>query len=151
MRYQGYRRRHWRRRGGMVGFPFMFLFLVFLFSHAMVGFLVVIGAIVLLGLLARIILPAIFGAGMMSTFWTGNRQPYQQQQQQPYQQTYQTYQPPAENYQSYEQGYQYQPPVTPNSEKEAGQQQYQAPSYEQTHYEEQPQAEYPQEMPPMQQ
>lgn len=151
MRFQGYRRRHWRRRGGMVGFPFILFFMIFLFSHSIGGLMIAIVAIVLLSLLARIILPAIFGAGLMGALWSGNRQPYQQQQQQPYQQTYQPYQPSQESYQSYEQGYQYQPPVTPYREQEAEQQQYQAPSYEQAHYEEQPQAQYPQEMPPMHQ
>ncbi len=144
MRFQGYRRRHWHRRGGMVGFPFILFFMIFLFSHSIGGLMIAIVAIVLLSLLARVILPAIFGAGLMGALWSGNRQPYQQQQQQPYQQTYQ---PSQENYQSYEQGYQYQPSVTPYRE----QQQYQAPSYEQAHYEEQPQAQYPQEMPPMHQ
>lgn len=147
MRFQGYRRRRWHRRGGMVGFPFILFLMIFLFWHSIGGLMIAIVAIVLLSLLARIILPAIFGAGLMGALWSGNRQPYQQQQQQ----TYQPYQPSQESYQSYEQGYQYQPPVTPYREQEAAQQQYQVPSYEQAHYEEQPQAQYPQEMPPMHQ
>ena len=150
MRYQGYRKRHWRRRGGMVGFPFMLLFMILLFSHSLTGFMIGIGVIVLLGLLARLILPAIFGAGMMGSWWMSNQQTYQQPQQPTYQPYQQTYQPYEESYQPYEQGYQYQPPAatSPNQEVE---QQYQPPSYEQTHYEEQPQAQYPQEMPPMHQ
>src|SRR5438552_8639974 len=68
---------------------------------------------------------------------TNQGQPYQQpyyqpsQQQQPYQQPY---------YQPYEQGY--QPPVETSQE---GRQQYPQARYEQY---EQPQAQYPQEMPP---
>ena len=148
MRYRGYRRRPWGRRG-IVGFPFMLLFMIFLFSHAMTGMMIGIGAIVLLSLLARFILPAIFGAGMMNSWRMNNQQSYSQQQQntQYYQPTQQPYE---ESYQPYEQGYQYQPPAV-TYEADAEQQQYQPPSYEQTHYEEQPQAQYPQEMPPMQQ
>jgi hypothetical protein len=129
----------------MVGFPFMLLFMILLFSHSLSGFMIGIGAIVLLSLLARLILPAIFGAGMMGSWWMSNQQRYQQPQQPPYQQTYQPYE---ENYQPYEQGY--QPPAATYREQEV-EQQYQPPSYEQTHYEEQPQAQYPQEMPPMHQ
>lgn len=132
----------------MAGFPFMLLFLILLFSHSLTGFMIGIGAIVLLGLLARLILPAIFGAGMMGSWWMSNQQTYQQPQQPPYQPYQPTYQPYEENYQSYEQGYQPPAPASPDREVE---QQYQPPSYEQTHYEEQPQAQYPQEMPPMQQ
>ena len=148
MRYQGYRRRHWRRRGGMVGFPFMLFFMILLFSHSLTGFMIGIGAIVLLSLLARLILPAIFGAGMMSTWWMSNQQTYQHPQQPTYQPYQQTYQPYEESYQPYEQGY--QPPAATSPDQEV-EQQYQPPSYEQTHYEEQPQAQYPQEMPPMKQ
>ncbi len=122
----------------MVGFPFMLLFMILLFSHSLSGFMIGIGAIVLSSLLARLILPAIFGAGMMGSWWMSNQQRYQQPQQPPYQQTYQPY----------EQGY--QPPAATYREQEV-EQQYQPPSYEQTHYEEQPQAQYPQEMPPMHQ
>src|SRR6266487_1194711 len=122
MRYQGYRRRHWRRRGGMVGFPCMLFFMILLFSHSLTGFMIGIGAIVLLSLLARLILPAIFGAGMMSNWLTSNQQTYQ-----PYRQTYQPYE---ESYQPYEQGY--QPPVATSPDQEV-EQQYQTPSYEQTH------------------
>ena len=43
------------------------------------------------------------------------------------------------------------PQVFSSHAADAEHQQYQAPSYEQAHYEEQPQAQYPQEMPPMQQ
>jgi hypothetical protein len=129
----------------MVGFPFMLLFMILLFSHSLSGFMIGIGAIVLLSLLARLILPAIFGAGMRGSWWMSNQQTYQQPQQPPYQQTYQPYE---ENYQPYEQGY--QPPAATYREQEV-EQQYQPPSYEQTHYEEQPQAQYPQEMPPMHQ
>jgi hypothetical protein len=129
----------------MVGFPFMLLFMILLFSHSLSGFMIGIGAIVLLSLLARLILPAIFGAGMMGSWWMSNQQTYQQPQQPPYQQTYQPYE---ESYQPYEQGY--QPPAATYREQEV-EQQYQPPSYEQTHYEEQPQAQYPQEMPPMHQ
>ena len=146
MRYRGYRRRPWRR--GIVGFPFGLILMILVFSHVGGGMLIGIGVIFLLIMLARFILPAIFGAGMMNGSWMNNQQANRQQQNTPYYQP--TYQPYEESYQPYEQGYQYQPPAVtyqPNAEQE----QYQAPSYEQAHYEEQPQAQYPQEMPPMQQ
>jgi len=132
----------------MVGFPFMLLFFILLFSHSLTGFMIGIGVIVLLSLLARLILPAIFGVGMMSNWWTSNQQTYQQPQQPTYQPYQQTYQPYEESYQPYEQGYQPAVATSPDQEVE---QEYQTPSYEQTHYEEQPQAQYPQEMPPMKQ
>jgi hypothetical protein len=131
-----------------MGLPFGLIFMVFLFSHSMSGVLIGIGIIILLSLLARFILPAIFGAGMMNGAWMNNQQAYRQQQYTPPYQP--TYQPNEESYQPYEQGYQYQPP-TVTDQADAEQQVYQPPSYEQAHYEEQPQAQYPQEMPPMQQ
>jgi hypothetical protein len=146
MRYRGYRRRPWRRRG-IVGFPFVLILMVLLFSHAMTGMIIGIGIIVLLSLLVRLILPAIFGAGMMSSWWTNNQQAYRQQQYtpQPYEQAYN---PSEENSQPYEQGYQ---PQTVTYQADAEKEQYQPPAYEPTQYEEQPQAQYPQEMPPMEQ
>jgi hypothetical protein len=136
----------------MAGFPFVLFFMIFLFSHALTGMMIGIGVIILLGLLARFILPAIFGAGMINSSWMNNQQGYRQQQNtQYYQPPYQPMnQPNEENYQPYEQGYQYQPPAV-TYQADAEQSQYQPPSYEQSHYEEQPQAQYPQEMPPMQQ
>ncbi|HLZ81426.1 MAG TPA: hypothetical protein VKP04_07315 [Ktedonobacteraceae bacterium] len=144
--YPGYRRRRWRR--GIAGFPFVLILMIFLFSHAMTGMMIGIGVIILISLLARFILPAIFGVGMRNGSWMNNQQGYRQQQNTQY------YQPPnqpyEESYQPYEQGYQYQPPAG-TYQANAEQPQYQPPSYEQSQYEEQPKAQYPQEMPPMQQ
>jgi hypothetical protein len=145
MRYRGYRRRPWRR--GIVGFPFGLILIFIVFSHAGGGMLIGIGIIFLLIMLVRFILPAIFGAGMMNSWWMNNQQAYRQQQYtpQPYEQAYN---PSEENYQSYEQGYQ---PQTVTYEADAEKKQYQPPAYEPAQYEEQPQAQYPQEMPPMEQ
>ncbi len=146
MRYRGYRRRPWRRRG-IIGFPFGLILIIMVFSHAGSGILIGVGIIFLLIMLARFILPAIFGAGMMSNWWMNNQQTYRQQQYTPppYEQAYN---PSEENYQPYEQGYQ---PQTVTYQTEAEKEQYQPPAYEQAQYEEQPQAQYPQEMPPMEQ
>ena len=146
MRYRGNGRRPWRR--GIMGFPFGLIFMIAVFSHAGGGIMLGLGIIFLLILLARFILPAMLGSGMMNGAWMNNQQTYRQQQNTQYYQP--TQQPYEESYQPYEQGYQYQPPAV-TYEADAEHQQYQAPSYEQAHYEEQPQAQYPQEMPPMQQ
>lgn len=130
-----------------MGFPFGIILLFLVFSHTGGGLLIGIGVMFLIIMCARFILPAIFGAGMTNGSWMNNQQANSQQNTQYYQPTQQSYE---QSYQPYEQGYQYQPP-TVTYEADAEHKQYQAPSYEQAHYEEQPQAQYPQEMPPMQQ
>ena len=139
MRYRGYRRRRWHGRG-ILGLPFMLLFFIFLFSHSIMGIFMILPVIIIIGFILRAVLPTLFGMSNMNSNSMSNQPPYYQPQQQPQQQPYQ------ETYQPYEQGYQYQPPVVPNQEP-----QYTPPPYQQTQYEEQPQAQYPQEMPPMQQ
>lgn len=128
-------RRGMRGRGGIFGFPWFLFVLIIIFSHSFVGIIfAIVAAVVLTAILMRV-----FGSqGMM-----GNN--YQQPPQQPY------YQPPQETptYQPYDQGYQPPPPQEvyqeggtphPYPQENNPYQQY-----------EQPQAQYPEEMPPMQQ
>ena len=114
--------------GGLQGF-FWLLGLAFCF---LVGFwpwiLVVAGISIILGALIQPILAGLLGIGFIAAMQS-NRQP-QQQYQQPYQ--------------PYQQGYQ-----TPPTYVE-GEQQYQYPPQPKQEYD-QPQAQYPQEMPPQQQ
>ena len=132
-----YRRRPYRRGRGILGFPFMLFFVLLFFSHSLSLFLIGIVISIILTLFIRSIMAGASGGGRLNTPpW---QQPYQQPQQ-PYQQYYQPYQQP---YQPYEQGY--QPPATPYQEPEP---QYQHP---QPQYDEQPQAQYPQELPPIEQ
>src|SRR5712691_3854326 len=102
MRYRGYRRRRWRGRG-LLGLPFILFFLVFWFGHSMIGFGMAIAICIILGIIARAVLPALFGAGNTNTNPVSNQQPYYQPPQQPDQ-------PYEQSYQPYEQGYQNQPP-----------------------------------------
>ncbi len=136
-RYQPYGGRGPRHMRGIYGFPWIFVF----FLVASTGFWQWLILGVALMIIIRLIMSAT-GAGN-----TGYQQPYYQppyQASQPYQAPYQ---PPEQGYtpyQPYQQGYQAAPatpqPYQPVEEQEQTEQ-YQ--EYEQ------PQAEYPQEMPPM--
>src|SRR5207248_7163631 len=126
-----YRRRPYRRGRGILGFPFMLFFVLLFFSHSLSLFLIGIVISIILTLFIRSLMAGAFSGGRLNTPPTW-QQPYQQPQQ-PYQQYYQPY----------EQGY--QPPATPYQEPEP---QYQHP---QLQYDEQPQAQYPQELPPIEQ
>src|SRR5581483_4995567 len=131
MRYRN-RGPRWGRRG-IWGFPFMLFLIIFIVSHSFSGFMVGIIVLIALAIIFRAVLPSIFSAGNMR-----NPMPPYQPPQPPYQQPYQPYQPTEQRYQ----------PAPPPPVYQAPEQQYQPP---QQNYEEQPQAEYPQEMPPMQQ
>src|SRR6266705_1083893 len=128
-----YRRRPYWRRRGIWGFPFMLFFFILIFSHSWTLFLIGIVISIILSLFIRSIMAGAFGAGRPNTPPTW---------QQPYQQPHQPYQQP---YQSYDQGYQYQPPATPYQEPGPQSQN------QQSKYDEQPQAQYPQELPPIEQ
>jgi len=133
MRYR-YRRNRW----GWRGFPIpLFFILFFVGGHSWISFLVSVGVVVLIFLLIRWLLISTSGPGISGVPPTVN-QPYQQQDYSP------SYQPP---YQPYQQGYQ-----GPQSGYEQSGQKYQGPEQRQEYEQyEQPQAEYPQEMPPMEQ
>src|SRR6266702_4589602 len=126
MSYIGYPyQRRWRRRG-FRGLPFILFFIILFAGHSFVAFLVGIAV----AIAVSILLAALFRAG------SSNMPPTAQ--------TY--YHPPQQQYQPYEQGYQ---PPEPVKYPEANAP-YQPPQA-QSRYEEQPQAEYPQELPPMEQ
>jgi hypothetical protein len=135
---RAYRYSYYRRPGGgIIGLLFFVFLLLAIFTHFWAWFIpgIIILAVVLW----------LLRSGMLSSWLRGSQQ--SQQPQQPYQ-----YQPPPEAeqpYQPYEQGYQ-----PPQETYQEGGQQYQYPpqnsdpAYQ--HYEE-PQAQYPEQMPPMQQ
>jgi hypothetical protein len=118
------------------GWPFIF-FLFFFPQHGFFGWLSSLAVLVLLGLLiSAFVLPLLSSAGFWGNGSSRNnrsyQQPYRPSQQQPYQQGYQPRQPSAEAYQE-------------------GGQQYQYPQQSQYDQYEQPHAQYPQEIPPMEQ
>jgi len=123
----------------------MLFFIIFFVSHSWLGFLIGVGVIVLLSAILRSVLSSSFGQGPMNAR-PFTQQPYQQPQQPYYQPQQPYYQPYQEPYQPYEQGY--QPPPVVN--QDAGPQ-YQYPQPQQPQYDEQPQAQYPQELPPIEQ
>jgi len=141
----------YNRRGsrGMRYLWFLFIPLFFFSGHTFFGILLSIAVIVVLSLIGRAIFSVLAASSTTQNQWYQPRQqqPYQQNQ---YQQPYQPnqYQQP---YQSYGQGYQ-QPYYQPRpSEASQPSEQYQAPQQPQYDSYEQPRAEYPQELPPMQQ
>lgn len=145
----GYRYRGPRgyRNRSPLRFLWLFFFLPMVIFHSEVAF----GVLIVMAIACFIILRA----AASSSFFGTNRPPMNvppQQPYQPYQPQEQPYQPdqanqPYQPYQPYEQGYQpYQPPVTNQQRVSQNQPQYEPPQYE-----EQPQAQYPEELPPMEQ
>jgi hypothetical protein len=135
---RAYRYRYGRPGGGILGF-LLVLFLIFWFTTHFWTWLI-------MGIFMLAIIAIVFWlvrTGMVSTWFSSSQQPqpppqyYQppQETQQPYQSYEQGYQQPQTNYQEGEQPYPYPPQST-------------SPGYQQ--YEE-PQAQYPEQMPPMQQ
>jgi hypothetical protein len=121
-----YRRNRWGGRG----FPWMVFFLIIIFTHSWVGFLVSIGITLLVIMLMRALFtPPMSANNPMYTPPMSNWQP------QPHEEVY---------YQPYQQGYQSEQ-VT----YQEGEQQYQYPRPEPQY--EQPQVQYPEELPPMEQ
>lgn len=127
--------------GGIQGFIWM-MGLAFCFAFGFWPWVLVVAAVsVILGALAGPIIAALIGLGLAGAASTMNRQPPL------YQPPAQSYQPPAspnQPYQPYQQGYQPPPPPQPETYQEGGRQYSYPEQYEQ------PQAQYPQEMPPQQ-
>ena len=150
-------RRPWRRNRGfrfLWGWPFVFVLILGFSHHWFLGMMMGLVMLILLGLIIRALLwPLLFGAGMWG-IWSSmnnrsNQQPYQNQQGYQDYQPYQQHQPYQQGYQPYQQGYQ---PRQPASETyQEGGRQYQYPQQSQYDQYEQPQAQYPQEMSPMEQ
>ena len=131
------RYRYGRPGGGIIGLLFFIFLILAIFTHFWAW---IIPGIILLAVMFWLLRRSMPGA-----WFTGYQQPPQNQQpQQPY------YQPPPEQpYQPYEQGYQ-----APQESYQEGGQQYQYPPQtsqpvdQQQRYEE-PQAQHPEQMPPM--
>jgi hypothetical protein len=126
-----------RRPRGIYGFPWWLFFIFFFNFHSIAWFVISIGIIVMVSLLIRAATSSGSNAGARSSQM--QQTPYYQPKQQYYQPPAQTQQP----YQSYEQGY--QPARETYNE---GNQQYQYPEAAEYDQYEQPQAQYPEEMPP---
>ena len=124
--------------GGIQGFLWMLALAFFFITGSWIVFLLAAGISAILGPLAR---PIIAGLGSMA-FFGGTQQP-----QQSYQPSQPSYQQPQQSYQSYEEGY--RPPEPQSEVYQEGEQHYPYPSQPVQQYE-QPQAQYPQQMPPQQ-
>lgn len=133
MRYR-YRNPVRRLFSGLYSILWLVIIIIFFATGSHFWVLFLIGALLsaVLGIVIRLVMAGIIGAGIFGAASMMSNQ----QQQQPYQPYQQPYQP-------YQQGYQ-PPPVT---YQEGGQQYPNQPPQPQY---EQPQAQYPQEMPPQQ-
>jgi len=141
--YNGNSRGGRRRSRGIYGFPWLLFFIIFFNLHSLPWILM---PLVTVGFVFLII------KAFMATGVSGNSAPNRMAAQQPYYQPSQpAYQPPQEPsyqpYQPYQQGYQ----QTPREVYQEGGQQYQYPASEAYDQYEQPQAQYPEQMPPMEQ
>jgi hypothetical protein len=138
-----------RMYSGLIGAMWMIILALFFVTNFWPLFLVGAAISALMGAFARPIMASLLGLGLFSLFNNQQQQPpyYQPPQQpstppgnQPY------YQPSQQQpYQPYEQGYQASSP--PAGAYQEGGQQYPYPSQSAQDYE-QPQAQYPQQMPP---
>jgi hypothetical protein len=136
--------------GGLIGAMWMIILALFFATNFWPLFLVGAALSALMGALARPIIASLLSLGLFSMFNNQQQQPpYYQPPQQPYtppnNQSY--YQPSQQSYRPYEQGY--QAPAPPAETYQEGGQQNPYPSQSAQDYE-QPQAQYPQQMPPQQ-
>ncbi len=127
--------------GGIQGFFWLIALAIFFITGSWIVFLFAAGISAILGTLAR---PIMAGLASMAFFSMAQQPPPQY-----YQPPQQPYQSPQQPYQSYQEGY--RPPPEPQAETyQEGGQLYPYPSQSSQQYE-QPQAQYPQQMPPPQQ
>lgn len=133
--------------GGLIGAMWMIIIALFFITHFWPLFLAGAAISALMGTLARPILASLLGLGLFSLFNNQQQPPYCHPPQQPYTlpNSQQYHQPSQQPCQPYEQGYQASPP--PAGTYQEGGQQYPCPSPSAQDYE-QPQAQYPQQMPP---
>jgi hypothetical protein len=139
MYYNGNSRGGRRRPRGIYGFPWLLFFIIFFNLHSLPWILMTLVTVGFVFLIVK---------AFMATGVSGNSAPNRMGAQQPYYQPYQQpYQPPQEpSYQPYDQGYQ-----PPREAYQEGGKQYQYPSPAVYDQYEQPQAQYPEQMPPMEQ
>jgi hypothetical protein len=119
--------------GGIQGAFWLLTLAVFFITGSWIVFLIAAGISAILGTLAR---PIMAGLGSLAFFGAKQQQPPQQY-----------YQPPQQPYQSYQEGY--QPPRPQPETYQEGEQHYPYPSQPAQQYE-QPQAQYPEQIPPQQ-
>src|SRR6266700_1680471 len=131
--YYPYRYRYGRPGGGIFGLLVLLFLLLYLFSHIWVW--------LVMGLIALVIVGAILRMVRAGTNY--QQPPFVNYQQPP--QPYQPYMGPQPQNQTYEQGYA-GPPPSQDPYAEGNQQYYYPPQVS----DEQPQAQYPEQMPPMQ-
>jgi Zn-dependent protease with chaperone function len=141
-----------RTYGGLIGAMWMIILALFFATHFWPLFLLGVVLSTVMGALSRQIIASLLGLGLFNMLNNQQQQPpYYQPPQQPYtppnNQPY--YQPPQQPYQPYEQGYQAPAPPPPPDTYQEGGQQHPYPAQSDQDYE-QPQAQYPQQMPPQQ-
>lgn len=124
-----------RMYGSLQGFFWLLILALFFATDNWIWFLVGAGISAIMGALFKPIIASLMGLGLASMANQPPQQPYYQPSQPPQQPYYQPSQ------QSYEQGYR---PPQPETYQEGGQQYRSPQEYEQ------PQVQYPQEMPPQQ-
>lgn len=138
--YRYHRPRRWR---GRFFLPFIFFAVFANFGHGPVGILTwVVPIIIILAL-----------AAMVRDRWSMYQQPYQNNQSSPYNQNAYSdqYYRPQQPYTSYQQGYRVQERAEqPHEMYQEGERAYSSAQQEQYQEYEQPQAQYPEQMPPMQ-
>ncbi len=130
-----------RRMRGAYGFPWLLLFIIFFNIHSFSWLLMTLVTMAFVFIIIKAIMATSVNSGSAQNRM-GPQQMYQPKQ--PYQPLYQ--QPQGSSYQPYEQGYQ-----APREAYQEGGQQYQYPAPEEYDQYEQPQAQYPEQLPPMQQ
>jgi len=145
MRYR-YRNPVRRLFSGLYSILWLVIIIIFFATGSHFWVLFLIGALLsaVLGIVIRLVMAGIIGAGIFGAASMLSNQ----QQQPPYQPYQQPHQPPQQPYQPYQQGYQPPPPQPPPVTYQEGGQQY--PNQPPQAQYEQPQAQYPQEMPPQQ-
>ena len=130
----GYHHRRYRGMRGGFGIPFIFPLLIIFAFRSIPAFIAAIVLSVIVMLVIRALMTMAAANNTNGLNGMGARQPY-------YQPTYQ--QPPVSQYQPYTQGYQ----ATPETYNEGAQAPKSPSQYEEY---EQPQVQYPEQMPPMQ-
>ncbi len=134
-----------RRMRGIYGFPWLFVFFLIYATGWWQWLIIGIVISALLSMFFRSTMSTATGYGQQQTYYQpGQQQTYYQPSEQ---QGYQPVEP--QEYQQYQQGYQPAEPPTPAQQdlyKQPGQEQAQTETYQDY---EQPQTQYPQQMPPM--
>lgn len=138
--YNGNSRGGPRRSRGIYGFPWLLFFIIFFNLHSLPWILMTLITVGFVFLIIKAFMATGVSGNSAPNRMRAPQQPYYQPPQQPYQA------PQESSYQSYDQGYQ-----APREVYREGGQQYQYSDPEAYDQYEQPQAQYPEQMPPMEQ